>query len=92
MTDSNKDPIAYDVDADGICTLTIDLPGHTMNVMGAELSGHFKNRVEQAAADPAVKGVVIASGKSSFLAGADLKEQARTWAETYVYLSRKLME
>ena len=45
-----------------------------MNVMGAALSGHFKARVEQAAADPAVKGVVVTSGKSSFLAGADLKE------------------
>jgi 3-hydroxyacyl-CoA dehydrogenase/enoyl-CoA hydratase/3-hydroxybutyryl-CoA epimerase len=74
MTDSSRHPIAYDVDADGICTLTIDLPGHTMNVMGAELSGHFKARVEQAAADPAVKGVVVTSGKSSFFAGADLKE------------------
>jgi prolyl oligopeptidase len=25
-------------------------------------------------------------------AGADLKEEARTWAETYIYLTRKLME
>jgi prolyl oligopeptidase len=25
-------------------------------------------------------------------AGADLKQQARTWAETYIYLSRKLMD
>jgi prolyl oligopeptidase len=25
-------------------------------------------------------------------AGADLKEEARTWSETYVYLTRKLMD
>ncbi len=83
MTDSSQHPIAYDVDADGICTLTIDLPGHTMNVMGAELNGFFDARVAQAAADPAVKGVVITSGKASFLAGADLKEMGRgmNWGE-----------
>jgi 3-hydroxyacyl-CoA dehydrogenase/enoyl-CoA hydratase/3-hydroxybutyryl-CoA epimerase len=66
--------IHYALDADGICTLTFDQRDKTMNVMGAEASGELTAYVEQIAADTAVKGVILTSGKSSFLAGADLKE------------------
>jgi 3-hydroxyacyl-CoA dehydrogenase/enoyl-CoA hydratase/3-hydroxybutyryl-CoA epimerase len=66
--------ISYSVDADGICTLSIDQADKTMNVMSAELHEELAASVDRIADDRAVKGAILTSGKSSFLAGADLKE------------------
>lgn len=68
-----SEAVSYTVDADGICTLVLDLPGEKMNVLGAELSGAFESALKRAMADDAVKGVVITSGKETFAAGGDLK-------------------
>ncbi len=64
--------ISYAVDGDGIATLTIDQPDKSMNVIGAGFVSEFAAAVERAAADASVKGIIITSGKSSFVAGADL--------------------
>ena len=64
--------ISYAVDSDGIATLTIDQPGKSMNVIGADFVDEFEAAIERAAGDAAVKGIIITSGKSSFIAGADL--------------------
>ncbi|MFC7333237.1 3-hydroxyacyl-CoA dehydrogenase NAD-binding domain-containing protein [Rhodocista pekingensis] len=66
--------IAYAVDADGICTLTIDQPGRSMNVIDASFADEFAAAVDRAVADAAVKGVIVTSGKKAFLAGADLMQ------------------
>jgi 3-hydroxyacyl-CoA dehydrogenase/enoyl-CoA hydratase/3-hydroxybutyryl-CoA epimerase len=79
--------VTYAVDADGICTLTMDLPGEKVNVIGEVLLTSLENQVKRAVADPAVKGVILCSGKPTFLAGGDLKamgkksEDARTPSE-----------
>ena len=65
--------VSYAVDADGICTLTMDLPGRPMNVLGAELQPALTKAVDRAIDDATVKGIIITSGKDSFVAGADLK-------------------
>jgi 3-hydroxyacyl-CoA dehydrogenase / enoyl-CoA hydratase / 3-hydroxybutyryl-CoA epimerase len=59
-------------DADGILTLTWDMPGRSMNVLSADSIAEFEAAVVKAVADPAVKGVVVTSGKPAFIAGADL--------------------
>lgn len=64
--------IRYDVDADGIALLTIDLPDTGMNVFNAQLIKDLDTCVDKVLADDAVKGAVITSGKPAFLAGADL--------------------
>ena len=64
--------IHSDLDADGILTLTWDMPGRTMNVLSADSIDEFEAAVQKAVADPAVKGVVVTSGKPAFIAGADL--------------------
>lgn len=69
MTDYFK----YAVDADGICTLTIDQPDSAANVMDRKFITDFRAYFERAFADAAVKGIILTSGKSSFVAGADLK-------------------
>ena len=64
--------ISYAVDSDGIATLTIDQPGKSMNLIGQEFVGQFAAAIERALGDAAVKGIIVTSGKSSFVAGADL--------------------
>ena len=66
--------IQYTVDTDGIATLMLDLPGKSMNVLCEELISDLSACVENVANDEAVKGAVIASAKSAFVAGADLTE------------------
>ncbi|MGE0666441.1 MAG: 3-hydroxyacyl-CoA dehydrogenase NAD-binding domain-containing protein [Sphingomonadales bacterium] len=64
--------IKFEVDADGIALLTIDLPGRSMNVINEAVSRDLREVIEKVATDDAVKGAVITSGKTAFLAGADL--------------------
>jgi 3-hydroxyacyl-CoA dehydrogenase/enoyl-CoA hydratase/3-hydroxybutyryl-CoA epimerase len=61
----------FDID-DGIAVVTIDAPGRSMNVIGAEFIAQFEAVVERIATDPSIKGAVLTSGKPAFLAGADL--------------------
>lgn len=66
--------ITFDVDADGIATLRIDVPGQTMNVITPAFQRDLEALIDKIAADPAIKGAVITSAKASgFMAGADLK-------------------
>jgi 3-hydroxyacyl-CoA dehydrogenase/enoyl-CoA hydratase/3-hydroxybutyryl-CoA epimerase len=65
--------ITYNVDADGVATLTIDLKDRPMNVITPEFIEQLNAMVEKVASDASVKGAIITSGKSSFMAGADLK-------------------
>jgi 3-hydroxyacyl-CoA dehydrogenase / enoyl-CoA hydratase / 3-hydroxybutyryl-CoA epimerase len=67
------EPVTTTVDDDGIATLTMDLPGRSVNVLGAELQPALAAAIEGALADPAVRGIVLTSGKPAFVAGADLK-------------------
>jgi len=66
--------IRFDVDADGIATLTIDIPGKSMNVITPEFQGDLASAVERIATDAGVKAAVITSAKRDFMAGADLKD------------------
>jgi 3-hydroxyacyl-CoA dehydrogenase/enoyl-CoA hydratase/3-hydroxybutyryl-CoA epimerase len=61
-----------DIDGDGIALLSWDVPDRTMNVITPQGIEELAAIVERLAADAAVKGVVIASAKDTFCAGADL--------------------
>lgn len=65
--------IACAIDPDGIATLTIDIPGRTMNLFDDALLCALSEGVEAVAADSRIKGAIITSGKPTFLAGADIK-------------------
>jgi len=58
---------------DGIAIVTWDMSGRSMNVMNDASLGEFATAVDAALSDPETKGVVIASGKPAFIAGADLE-------------------
>jgi len=66
--------IQYSVDSDGVALLVIDIPGRSMNVLTPEFRQELEQAIDGLAADGAVRGAVITSGKDSFIPGADLKE------------------
>ena len=60
------------LDADGVLVATIDMRDRTMNVFSAELMDALDALMDRVERDPAVRSCVVTSGKSTFLAGADL--------------------
>jgi 3-hydroxyacyl-CoA dehydrogenase / enoyl-CoA hydratase / 3-hydroxybutyryl-CoA epimerase len=71
----NLDNFRWDQDQDGIVTLTWDAPGKPVNLLSMAAVAELGQVAEKIAADAAIKGLVIASGKAgNFCAGADLSE------------------
>lgn len=68
------------IDKDGILLARIDMPGRAMNVFSISMMDSLERLLEHVEATPTIKGVVIASGKSTFLVGADL-EMIRMFTE-----------
>lgn len=64
-------------DAQGVATITWDVPGKSMNVLSMDGAAQLDTLIDDALADPAVKGIVITSGKADFAAGMDLNVLAR---------------
>ena len=69
--------VDYQVDAERIATLTLDMPDRTMNVFDAQLIESLNQCIEQFTDDANVKGIILTSGKSSFMAGADINMLSR---------------
>src|ERR1700757_1585169 len=68
-----ENTIAWDKDADGIVTLTLDDPTGSANVMNEHYAESMHNAVEKLVAEKdSVTGVVITSAKKTFFAGGDL--------------------
>ena len=60
-------------DANGIATLTFDAPGSPVNTMGAQWQADLTQASDALVAKrDALRGVILASAKDSFFAGADL--------------------
>ena len=65
--------IRYEL-GDGIATLTFDEPGSPVNTMCAQWQKDLTEVTAQVVRDKdAIKGIILASAKSTFFAGADLK-------------------
>jgi enoyl-CoA hydratase/carnithine racemase len=64
--------INFNVDNEGIATLEWDLPGRSQNVLNEQSMAAFAAAAQKALADPAVKGLLVASAKADFIAGGDL--------------------
>lgn len=72
---------------DGIATITVQRPD-AMNALNEAVVAQLKERFDAAAADPKVRGIVIAGSGKAFVAGADIrffvknieaKDLQRTW-------------
>ena len=62
----------YSTDADGVATITWDVPGKSMNVMSIDGLRELDACIDKVLSDPAVKGAIITSGKEDFAGGMDL--------------------
>ena len=60
------------IDSDGIAVIAWNIPDRPVNVMNEVTMDGFRAEVEKVIADDSVKGVVIASAKDDFIAGADI--------------------
>ena len=79
-------------DAQGIATIVWDVPERSMNVLSLEGLAALAALIEAALGDPAVRGVVITSGKADFAGGMDLNVIARMKAEAGEEPARGLFE
>ena len=66
--------VKLELGGDGIAVITLDMPGRSMNVLNAELTGPFSDALKQVETDANIKGAILTSGKKEFLAGADLDQ------------------
>lgn len=64
--------IRVEIADDGIATLTWDAEGAKVNVLSAAAKEDFFREMGALLEDEAVKGVILASAKETFIAGADL--------------------
>ncbi|MBS0410439.1 MAG: enoyl-CoA hydratase/isomerase family protein [Proteobacteria bacterium] len=73
--------IRYDVDGDGIATITIDRP-EKRNAMTYAMLGAFIETVAKAGADDKVRVVIVTGSGGAFCAGTDLADLATVPGET----------
>lgn len=75
----------FEVDAEGIGLLTLDRADKSMNTIDQVFMDELAAVIQRVASDPAIKGVVVTSGKPAFLAGADLFD-----LEQHLYRTRSM--
>lgn len=66
------DGYTYEKDAEGIVTITLDKPGKPVNLMDAQFGATMDEVLARLGAEADLKGVIIASAKSTFFAGGDI--------------------
>jgi len=64
--------ISYEKDQQGMVTLTMDMPGRSVNVINEEFGEGFSEVVDRLATESGLTGVIIASAKKTFVAGAEI--------------------
>ena len=69
---SSYNNFTVETGSDGIALVTWNMPDKSMNVFTAEVMDEFEAIIGQVAADVAINGAVITSGKEAFSGGADL--------------------
>ncbi len=75
----------FNVDADGVATLTWDMPERSMNVITEEVMNELEHVIGHVASTEAIKGCVVMSAKPDFSGGADLgmlEGSSRRFAQT----------
>jgi 3-hydroxyacyl-CoA dehydrogenase/enoyl-CoA hydratase/3-hydroxybutyryl-CoA epimerase len=72
---AGSSPIRFDKDSENVVTITFDAPGAPVNTMTAAWEDAFTGTVERLTREKAAtKGVILASAKKTFFAGAELKD------------------
>lgn len=75
--------VRYDVDARGVCTITLDRRDNGGNALTQDMLHEISTRFHKAKEDPAVKVIVLRSAKEKiFCVGVDLREMAAAMSNT----------
>ncbi len=68
-------PIRFEKDSENVVTITFDAPGAPVNTMTEEWQAAFTEAVERLEREKTlIRGVILASAKKTFFAGAELKD------------------
>ena len=82
--------IKTELGSDGVATLVLDNANGAMNVVNDTFIAEMTQAIAGIAADESIKGVILTSAKSTFMAGADLKQFVRGYTKhEALELSRK---
>lgn len=76
-SNSNSNALKIERGADGIVVATMDLPGHSMNVLNDDLALPLAGLADLLESDASVTGLILTSAKKDFLAGADVDRLRR---------------
>ena len=75
-TDGSRDDalegLGYARDERGVVTLTFDAPGRSVNVIDSAFGEAFSAALDRLASENDVRGVILTSGKTTFIAGGDI--------------------
>ncbi len=74
MQNIKNDLFQVEMDQDGIAIMTIDQLNNPTNLFSTHFIQEFIQVAQEAIADKDVKGMIITSGRSMFMPGADLRE------------------
>ena len=74
MQNIKNDLFQFEVGKDGIAIMTIDQVNNPTNLFSMAFIEEFIKTAHEAINDDSVKGVVVTSGRSMFMPGADLRE------------------
>jgi len=75
MTSIDSTQIKYDIDKQGILTLTIDMQGQSANTMNADFRDALQATTKTIQQDKdRLTGIIVTSAKKTFFAGGDLNE------------------
>lgn len=74
MQNIKNDLFEFVVGDDGIAILTINQVNNPTNLFSAEFINAYLEVAQQAIADETIAGVIVTSGRSMFMPGADLRE------------------
>lgn len=87
----------YEKDADGIVTVTMDMAGQPVNTMNEDFYGLLRDTVDRLEQEDGLTGVILASAKSTFFAGGDIKRMLTAtpdslpqWDQEFTEMRRNL--
>lgn len=72
----------YEKSADGIVTITMDMPGQPVNTMNDDFRTYLRETVDRLEQEEGLTGVILTSAKSTFFAGGDIKSMLTASRET----------
>ncbi len=73
----------FELGDDGVALVTLDVPGSSANVIGDALRADLDALIQHVRDDAAIKGVVVTSAKSDFMAGGDLKAMVQLFSKPH---------